>query len=178
MSIPKARLAKIKAEYQAGKITKTRIAAKNKITRKALRENAEKAGWLYGKNKEKVTEMIEEKTMQKIADKESDKAADLAIGFLDDVVKQKKLINVVLNDYAKSISEQQGRLSKADASRVFEAMKVNKITMETLLMGFQGAMKAMGIYKEVIDHKSSDGSMSPKRNRIEDTVEKLKKILG
>ena len=179
MAISKQLLTKARAEYEAGKLTKSKIADKYEISRKTLRTHAEKERWVYGLREQEINEDIRQKTFDKIADGEAQKAADLAQGFLADVGKQKTLLNTIQRDFATSISEQQGRLSKADAGRIFEAMKVNKITMETLLMGFTGAMKALGIYRDIIDLRSGDGSLTPEspQNSIERTIELVKKAM-
>ncbi len=151
MAIDRERLIEIKTVYEIGKNTKVDICKQFGISRQGLDNIANRNQWTYKKLYKNFTNEISQKTYDKLTEDDSDKASKLANDFFQDVVNQKDLIATVLEDYQKTQNEQDHRISKVDAMRLCEAMKFNKITMETLMIGFTGSMKALGLFKEELE---------------------------
>lgn len=157
MTIDREKLIEIRTVYEIGNQTKTDICLNFGINRDTLYRNAKRGQWGYGKTNKNHAEKVIRQTSEKIAAVDSDRAAELANDFFQDVVNQKGLIATVLEDFQDSLNSQDQKISKVDAMRLCEAMKFNKITMETLMIGFTGSMKALGLFKEEFE-----GTTKPK----------------
>jgi hypothetical protein len=153
--------ATVKAEYATGKDTIGRIAHKNGISRKSIERRAKKEAWKYGVLSDEVAKAVENATIKTIIDNDIDIAVKVTIKYLEDAEEIRVLTMAILEGLQEELKKSGGAVSRAEAERILFCQRVNETTSKTINNVFTGAMKAMGLYKEVHDHRSSDGSMSP-----------------
>ncbi len=159
MAVSSKKLIKIKVDFEAGILTKSKIASKHKINRLTLYNLADKHEWQYGKNEQKINKITETKSLEVLIEKQVDRAAGTTDLFLSDIKAIRGIALAIAKEW--SDSRKAGRIrivdgkeekidgmSKDEADRIFAQTKIAKITMETLNIGYTAARKALGMDRD------------------------------
>ena len=139
--------AKIKVDFEAGKMTKTKLAQKWRITRATLRKFANEGGWVYGKNDQKISNKIEAGATKKLVERETLKLTDFTEKHVKNLENNEKLHQVISANLAKEMKDSGGKLSKADGDKFKSLFQAFKLSTETLDLIFKSKRLAMGLDK-------------------------------
>lgn len=167
MALSEIDLIKIKADYTAGELSRSKIAQNHRISRNTLAKHAKEGKWGFGKNAQELSKLITEKTYEKLVENAVDRATKITNQFLGDIDTYRQLAMVPASELIESLGrakkesteEKPVKVSKEEFSRIWESTKAIKSAVETLKLGYEGARKALGMDRE-------------------DDIEKARKIKG
>jgi len=145
MTIDKKRLIKIKVDFESGKLSKTSICKKNKITRPTLRKHAREGEWIYQKNFQKISKIVENRVIEKMVEENTDILGTETEKYLHDSKNIRGVAMSLLNSMAKMLIETKGHLSAAEANRLLSCQRVAETTMKTITGLYNATRKAFGL---------------------------------
>lgn len=168
MALSEIQLAKIKVDYQVGKLSRLKIAQKYGISRNTLSKHAKAKKWKYAISEQELSKIVENRTYEKLITDSVDRATEITNNFLGDIEKYRKLAIIPASELASAYNDAEERsekenkrirVPKDEFSRIWESTKAIKAAIETLKIGYEGARKALGMDRD-------------------DDVEKARKIKG
>ncbi len=153
MALSEIKLAKIKVDYESGKLSKRKMALKYAISRNTIDKHAKIKGWIYAKREPELSQKIEQLTYEKLISDEVDRATNITNQFLGDIEQYRKLAMIPASELLKAYSvskedstkQEPGKVTKEEFSRIWESTKVIKTAIEGLKIGYEGARKALGM---------------------------------
>lgn len=153
MALSEKQILKLKVDYESGKLSKTSICKKHRVSRPTLRKHAKDNGWKFQKNFQEISKIVEEKTIEKIIEKETEKLTDLTTEFFTDIGTFKNLSRAMANDtisaLKKAAEDSRGgkkvSVSKDEFDRIFAGSKIVKINIEALSIAYDRLRKAHGL---------------------------------
>jgi hypothetical protein len=140
--------AKIRADVKAGKLNKTQIAQKWRISRNTLNKIINESDAVYAENRTKVNNKIERQATEKIIETEANTLFDYTSKYIANVDYLNKAHQANLGAYFKELKDAKGKLSKADADKYKTFQQFFKLAAETVKINFEGMRLAMGLDKK------------------------------
>ena len=151
MALSEIEIAKLRVEYTAGKLSRSKIAQKNRISRNTLAKYARKENSNYGQDSVKLSDIIEQKTFERLINDEVDRATLITNKFLEDIERYRKLAMIPSSELAKAYNEAKSsgiKVQKKEFTRIYESTKAIKNAIEALNSGYLGVRKALGMDRE------------------------------
>ena len=139
--------AKIKVDFEGGKMTLSKIAKKWRISRTTLRKFAREGGWILGKNDQELTKKIEEGATKKLVERESGNLADFTEKHLSALTLNEKVHRTISANLVNELKNAGGKLSKADGDKFKSLFQAAKLSTETLSLIYRDKRLAMGLDK-------------------------------
>ena len=139
---------KIIADVKAGKLNKTKIAQKWRISRNTLNKIIREFNAKPGENEAKLNKSIEDRATAQIVKKESNKLYNYTDDYLNNVKNLDAAHKVNLEAFKKELKETGGKLAKADGDKYKSIQQFLKLSAETFKINFDGVRLAMGLDKE------------------------------
>jgi len=153
MALTENKILKIKVDYEVGKLSRSAIGKKHRISQPTLRRHAEQGEWKYKKRFKEVSEIVELKSIERLIEKEVDKTSIVNEKFLKESEFAEGLALSYLSDIAKN-KKDKVKQTKSDADDIFAFIKSCKITSEILNMNYNNKRKMLGMDKETEDNKN------------------------
>ena len=169
MALSEIEIAKIQVDYTAGKLSKTGIAQKHRISRNTLAKYARDNDWKYGRDAQKLSDIIEEKTYERLIKDEVDRATKITDNFLGDIERYRKLALIPSSELAEAYNDAKlkgTKISQKEFSRIYQLTKVLKTAIEALNIGYAGSRKALGM-----DREEEKRKRLPKHDPVEGMTE-------
>ncbi|MDH5559422.1 MAG: hypothetical protein OEY59_01045 [Deltaproteobacteria bacterium] len=141
------RLAKIKAEYEAGLVTQKEIAKKHGCCRKTIYCLAKKHGWIYQRHHQMMVRKTEEKALRELQKTTLKNAGDLSRLYLEGSC----LIRELLMRYAYKLRRDLKDEKVLTDREIFQGqnlIKCLKTAADTLEKIHNGERKALGLDRE------------------------------
>jgi hypothetical protein len=156
MALTEIDLAKIKVDFESGKLSKSKVAQKHSISRNTLDKYSKSLGWIYATNEQELSKKIELLNFEILLNDEVDRATKKTNNFLGDIESYRRLAMIPASELAKAYNEAEKesteektvKVSKDEFSRIWESTKVIKTAIEGLKIGYDGARKALGMDKD------------------------------
>jgi len=145
-------LSRLKTKYEAGE--KIRDIAKDMgIHQSTITKNAKKNGWEHGSNREEIASRVEKRVTAEIIERDVSRATDETEKFLKDAeIIRNYTLQVIGKILSKRNSEGQIDMSDRDtADTLFTYLKIGKISMETITLGYTGKRKALRMDENVLE---------------------------
>jgi hypothetical protein len=147
MALSEKQILKIKVEFEAGKLSRSAIGKRYKVSQPTIRKLAEQGNWAYGKNFKKVSEAVELKSIEKLIGKEVDKTTKINDDLLANITFVENIAKAYLHELAMNKKNKE-KQTKEDADRIFSFLKPLKIASETFNMNYSNKRKAFGMDRE------------------------------
>lgn len=148
MALSDIELIKLKVDYQSGKLNRSKIAQKHRISRTTLVKHAKKEGWEFGKSEQELYKEIEEKVYKKLVDIEVDRATETTNNYLKDFNLQRQFLTATSAALTTLIRDKKNKLTKEDAELILARARVHKMLMEGYNIGYMAVRKALGMDRE------------------------------
>ena len=145
-------LSRLKTKYEAGE--KIRDIAKDMgIHQSTITKNAKKNGWEHGSNKEEIASRVEKRVTAEIIERDVSRATEETEKFLKDAeIIRNYTLQVIGKILSNRNSEGQIDMSDRDtADTLFTYLKIGKISMETITLGYTGKRKALRMDENVLE---------------------------
>ena len=145
-------LSRLKTKYEAGE--KIRDIAKDMgIHQSTITKNAKKNGWEHGSNKEEIASRVEKRVTAQLIERDVSRATDETEKFLKDAeIIRNYTLQVIGKILSNRNSEGQIDMSDRDtADTLFTYLKIGKISMETITLGYTGKRKALRMDENVLE---------------------------
>ena len=173
MALSDEKLYVLGIEYESGKLNKSKLAHKWKISRTTLDKHAKKEGWIFGKNEQELDKKIELSTTSKMIEKSSNILVDINDSYISNTRNIEELTKGVLSKLYKKMAKKdkkgdQADLSKADVEALLSAQRLLKESASTFSLLFNDKRKALGLDKE----KPKDDDSQDLENRIKEQMRK------
>jgi hypothetical protein len=155
MALSSQKVTVIRVDYEAGILTKSDIAKKHNINRQTLYKQADKHKWLFGKNKQAIDKITEQKSLEHLLNNRIDLSTQITEQFLEDINHHRQLLMKTSSELEEAYKEAANNKTKVELdeySRIFAGAKITKIQMEALNIGYSGARKALGMSDTKLEH--------------------------
>jgi len=160
MAISGEKIHVIGIEYESGKLNKSKLAQKWKVSRNTLDKYARENGWIFGKNEQELSKKIELSTTSKMIEKSSNLLVDINDSYIGDTKNIEELTKGVLNKLYKKITkkDENGKsvdVDKQEIDALLSAQRLLKESASTFSMLFNDKRKALGLDKEKKEEDTS-----------------------
>ena len=151
MALSEGKIIRIKVDFETGKLSKGSICKKHKISRPTLRKHATENEWIYQRNFNEVSKIVEEKIIEKLIENDSDRGAVLTEQFIKDSNVYRQLVMRAAGEISIAIKEEEEKnpknpkVPKEEYDRIFAGSKITKINLEALQITYTGIRKALGM---------------------------------
>ena len=156
MAISEEKVHVIGIEYESGKLNKSKLAQKWKISRNTLDKYAREKKWVFGKNERELSNKIELSTTSKMIEKSSNLLVDINETYVKNTKNIEELTKVVLSELYKKVTRKNKDGSNVDIDKqeidaLLSAQKVLKESASTFSMLYNDKRKALGLDKQLSD---------------------------
>lgn len=151
MALSEIDLAKIKVDFESGKLSKRKVAQKHSISRNTLDKHAKAKDWIYATNEPELSQKIERLTLDKLIKDEVDRATKITNNFLGNVERYNELAMMPASELIKAYTDARNKnkqVSKNEFSRIWESAKAIKTAIEGLKIGYDSQRKALGMDRD------------------------------
>tara|TARA_B100000131_G_scaffold164444_1_gene159014 strand:+ start:629 stop:1126 length:498 start_codon:yes stop_codon:yes gene_type:complete len=151
-------LGQLQAKYEMG-FPVREIAEEMGISPTTVVNNAKKLGWKHGANKSVITKKVEEDTKAIVIAQNVERASQETEKFLQDSERIRVLTLSIVARILKARDPDTNEmiLNEEDADIYFNYLKISKIAMETLNLGYMGKRKAL----RMDEQKDADHAVLP-----------------
>jgi len=186
MALSDSKILKIKVDYESGKLSKTQIGNVHKVSQPTIRKLAATHDWVFQKNFQEISEIVEQKSIERIIEVEVDKTVKENDNFQSAVNR----IEFLVMKYIKELEELQESIdkeskTKEEADRIFSFLKSCKISSEIMNMNYNGKRKMLGMDREddirkakAIKSGIEEKAPDPVGNLSEDEIDKQLEALN
>lgn len=169
--ISKDTWSQIKGKYVAGSDPIYKIAQQHDINKKTIERRAKKEGWIYGSVSNNVAKAIENATIDTIIKNDTDRAVKMTEMFLKDSLNIRAVTMALMDAMAKTLKEQKGNITSAEANRLLTCQKVAKTAGETITNIYSSVRKALGVDRDDDIEKARRIKKAEDPNEIIDPTE-------
>ncbi|MCK4518065.1 hypothetical protein KAT92_04770 [Candidatus Babeliales bacterium] len=164
MALSEQKILAIKIDYELGKLSKTSICKKHRISRPTLRKHANDGDWIYQKSFKEVSEKVERKVIERLVDENVDIVSETTERFLKDSANIRGVTVAVAKSMVKLLKESSGNLSASEANRLLACQKVSETAARTITSLYNFERKALGMDSD--KEKGSEQTQEEKSNSL------------
>jgi len=144
MAITEKKLLKLKVDFESGKLTKTAICKKHSVSHPTLRKHADGNEWKFQKNFQKISESVEQKTIERLIEKEADKLQRINQEYEAIIANIEAIAKAYIFEIGSNKQKKENQ-TKEEAERIFLFLKPLKISSEIFNMNYDRKRKILGM---------------------------------
>lgn len=159
MALSEPQVLALQIDYELGKLSKTSICKKHRVSRPTLRKHATENGWVYQKTFQEVSKEVEKRTIAKLVEENADIVTQATEKFLSDSAYIRDFVMDLIKRVQKELDENSYKTKDVDLSGFTSLQKMGETLSKTIISLYSTERKALGL-------------------DIDDDIEKAKRIKG